>query len=375
MIDVGGPCAPARGGQELRVGDRRLRARRTTTTVLARAAGGRAERRLAELRRRLAAIAFATIGRVRVGDRALVPARGRLPGDVRPGVRPRARALVRREPAPARRVLRGARRTDAPALVRRAAPGEGRSRSTTSTISRPRGCSPRELDGPACVIVKHANPCGVAVGGDDRGGVREGARGRSRLGLRRRRRRQPRGHRRARRGARRAVRRGALRARVRRAGARERSRAKPSLRVLEHTEQRAPDDAERDYRRVLGGLLVQERDWAIGGRDEHGGRVRRGRGRAVGRSPLRVARRQARDVERDRARARRPDARDRSRADEPRRRGPDRDREGARARTLARRARCSPRTRSSRSPTGRSSRSTPASRRSSSRAARSATPR
>ena len=38
-----------------------------------------------------------------------------------------------------------------------------RSRSTTSTTSRPRGCSRLELDGPACVIVKHANPCGVGV--------------------------------------------------------------------------------------------------------------------------------------------------------------------------------------------------------------------
>jgi phosphoribosylaminoimidazolecarboxamide formyltransferase/IMP cyclohydrolase len=42
---------------------------------------------------------------------------------------------------------------------------------------------------------------------------------------------------------------------------------KPSLRVLEHTEQRAPDAAERDYRRVLGGLLVQDRDWANGDRE------------------------------------------------------------------------------------------------------------
>jgi phosphoribosylaminoimidazolecarboxamide formyltransferase / IMP cyclohydrolase len=33
-----------------------------------------------------------------------------------------------------------------------------------------------------------------------------------------------------------------------------------SLRVLEHQEQRAPDEGERDYRRVLGGLLVQTRD-------------------------------------------------------------------------------------------------------------------
>jgi phosphoribosylaminoimidazolecarboxamide formyltransferase/IMP cyclohydrolase len=40
-----------------------------------------------------------------------------------------------------------------------------------------------------------------------------------------------------------------------------------SLRVLEHTEQRAPDDAERDYRRVLGGLLVQDRDREIVGRE------------------------------------------------------------------------------------------------------------
>src|SRR5262249_37901469 len=33
-----------------------------------------------------------------------------------------------------------------------------------------------------------------------------------------------------------------------------------SLRVLDYTERRARDEEERDYRRVLGGLLVQERD-------------------------------------------------------------------------------------------------------------------
>jgi phosphoribosylaminoimidazolecarboxamide formyltransferase/IMP cyclohydrolase len=43
--------------------------------------------------------------------------------------------------------------------------------------------------------------------------------------------------------------------------------AKPSVRVLEHTEQRAPDDAERDYRRVIGGLLVQDRDREVAQRD------------------------------------------------------------------------------------------------------------
>ena len=42
---------------------------------------------------------------------------------------------------------------------------------------------------------------------------------------------------------------------------------KSALRVLEHTEQRAPDEAERDYRRVLGGLLVQDRDRELVGRE------------------------------------------------------------------------------------------------------------
>jgi phosphoribosylaminoimidazolecarboxamide formyltransferase / IMP cyclohydrolase len=47
----------------------------------------------------------------------------------------------------------------------------------------------------------------------------------------------------------------------------ERLAEKPSLRVLEHTEQRAPAGDERDYRRVLGGLLVQERDRDVDARD------------------------------------------------------------------------------------------------------------
>ena len=42
---------------------------------------------------------------------------------------------------------------------------------------------------------------------------------------------------------------------------------KPSLRVLEHTDKRASDDSELDYRRVLGGLLLQSRDRGIAGRD------------------------------------------------------------------------------------------------------------
>jgi phosphoribosylaminoimidazolecarboxamide formyltransferase/IMP cyclohydrolase len=50
-------------------------------------------------------------------------------------------------------------------------------------------------------------------------------------------------------------------------GAAEILARKPSLRVLEHTDQRTPGGSELDYRRVLGGLLVQSRDRGIAGRD------------------------------------------------------------------------------------------------------------
>jgi phosphoribosylaminoimidazolecarboxamide formyltransferase/IMP cyclohydrolase len=43
--------------------------------------------------------------------------------------------------------------------------------------------------------------------------------------------------------------------------------AKPSVRVLEHTDKRAPGEADLDYRRVLGGLLVQSQDRGLPGRD------------------------------------------------------------------------------------------------------------
>ncbi len=42
---------------------------------------------------------------------------------------------------------------------------------------------------------------------------------------------------------------------------------KPSLRVLEDTERRASTETDRDYRRVLGGLLVQDRDWDVAERE------------------------------------------------------------------------------------------------------------
>ncbi len=116
-----------------------------------------------------------------------------------------------------------------------------------------------ELEGPACVIVKHANPCGVGVAGTieeayakalaadpvsayggvvvlDRfvGPALAEVLGEQFVEL--------------------------LFAPGYEAPALELLARKPSLRVLVHTEQRGVDEGERDYRRVLGGLLVQERD-------------------------------------------------------------------------------------------------------------------
>ena len=116
-----------------------------------------------------------------------------------------------------------------------------------------------EFDGPACVIVKHANPCGVAVAetidqayaralaadpvsayggvvvlnravGTDLGNALDEQ----------------------------FVE--VLFAPVYEAPALETLKAKQSLRILEYSEQRGLDEGERDYRRVLGGVLVQDRD-------------------------------------------------------------------------------------------------------------------
>ena len=47
----------------------------------------------------------------------------------------------------------------------------------------------------------------------------------------------------------------------------ERLQEKPATRILEDRERRLSNPGERDYRRVLGGLLVQERDWDIDDRE------------------------------------------------------------------------------------------------------------
>ncbi len=123
-----------------------------------------------------------------------------------------------------------------------------------------------EIHGPACVIVKHANPCGAAVADtiEEAYAKALAADPVSAFG----------GVVLVNRTVTAALAESlveqfveVLFAPLYEPGAVEVLARKPSLRVLEHTEQRAPAGSERDYRRVLGGLLVQSRDRGIAGRD------------------------------------------------------------------------------------------------------------
>ena len=123
----------------------------------------------------------------------------------------------------------------------------------------------REFTLPACVIVKHANPCGVAVGASIEeayecalaadplsayGGVIVLNRAvTAALG---------------RRLAEQFVE--VLFAPGYDAAALEALVGKPALRILDNRERRTASASERDYRRVLGGLLVQDRDWDVADR-------------------------------------------------------------------------------------------------------------
>ena len=78
------------------------------------------------------------------------------------------------------------RRSTASATPRRTrSPGPSSSRarrSPTTTSSTPtrRGAAVREFDEPACVIVKHTNPCGTAIADDRHDRIQASTRGRSR---------------------------------------------------------------------------------------------------------------------------------------------------------------------------------------------------
>ena len=158
MIDVGGPAMLRAAAKSYAVGLAVCRPQ-DYDAVLAelraeRARHARADARAAGRRR------VRDDGRVRRGDRALVPATSDdIPGDVRASRSTSVLQLAYGEnPHQQAAVLRRARRAHAPALVRRAAPGEA---ALVQQPERPLGgaAAPRgELDRPACVIVKHANP-------------------------------------------------------------------------------------------------------------------------------------------------------------------------------------------------------------------------
>ncbi len=196
----------------------------------------------------------------------------------------------------------------------------------------------REFEDPACVIVKHANPCGVAVGETVQEAYTRALAADPVSAY------------------------GAVVVLNRTVGATlgedlagqfvevlfapgyeeqalEALARKASMRIL--------SDTERSSARGGRARLPARARWSSrpgkrpGDRDSrrHGGRLWSRLGRAMGRSPLRLARGEARELERDRGRTKRADHRHRSGADEPRGRRSDRAREGAGAGPRARRGR------------------------------------
>ena len=355
-IDIGGPGDAARRREELRrrrgarrPGALRLRARRA-----ARAAGDLS----LDTRRELAAEAFAHTAGYDIAIANWF-------SDTR--VVPRAPSRRARQGAPTSPTART--RTSAPPTTRSAAPAAtcsrwststaaSSSRSTTCSTSTPRRRWCSEFTVPACVIVKHANPCGVAVAATIEEAYRKALAADPVVGVRRRGRAQP--------PVTRALAElspsSSSRCCSRPATARAPStllREKPqNLRLLESDERRRPTPGERDFQRVLGGcwsrIATPSPRIATRWRSSRGAAPDRAR---VGRPALRLARRQARALERDRDRARHRHDRHRRRPDAPRRRDA-----GSRSTRRSRRspARCSPPTRSSRSPTASRRRSRPA---------------
>ena len=159
---------------------------------------------------------------LRHGDRALVrrALRG-LPAAVRPGLREGHRPLLRREPAPARRVLPAGRLAHAPALDGAPAPGPA---ALVQQPLRPRRGAPgrARVRGPRLRDHQARQPVRRGGGADGDRGLRARLRMRSGQRLRRHHRREPPAGPRGGRGDRGAVRRGADRARLRR---RRRSRS------------------------------------------------------------------------------------------------------------------------------------------------------
>ena len=124
----------------------------------------------------------------------------------------------------------------------------------------------REFELPACVIVKHANPCGVAVSGSieqayERAVAADPVSAYGGVVVLNRPVTEALGERLAEQFVE------LLFAPGYDDAALERLREKPAVRILQDRERRLSNPGERDYRRVLGGLLVQERDADVDDRE------------------------------------------------------------------------------------------------------------
>ena len=115
-----------------------------------------------------------------------------LPADAAAGLREGAGPALRRESAPAGRLLPQPRRTRRRRRHARACCRARICRTTTSPTPTPPSSACEQFGEPACVIVKHANPCGVALGAGVLRGLRGGVPHRSDFRLRRHHRLQPR---------------------------------------------------------------------------------------------------------------------------------------------------------------------------------------
>ena len=93
--------------------------------------------------------------------------RATLPALPHAAVRARLRTALRREPAPGGALLRRARRARRDrSRGRRASARAARSSRFNNLVDVDAALEAvREFDGPAAVVVKHTNPCGVAVAG------------------------------------------------------------------------------------------------------------------------------------------------------------------------------------------------------------------
>ena len=124
----------------------------------------------------------------------------------------------------------------------------------------------REFELPACVIVKHANPCGVAVSGSieqayERAVAADPVSAYGGVVVLNRPVSEALGERLAEQFVE------VMFAPGYEEAALTRLREKPAVRILEDHERRLSNPGERDYRRVLGGVLVQERDADVDDRE------------------------------------------------------------------------------------------------------------